>query len=154
MTVFAVTAAIILVLDIISKYIVSHSMALGSTIDVIPGIFDLTYIQNTGAAWGLFADKQVLLQVFTVLIMAGLTYYAVKHRKKLSMLELLSLGLVLGGGLGNFISRVISGYVVDFLNIQIIPVFNVADIGITVGCFLLVFSTLVAAQKDEEDGGL
>ena len=152
MIMFAAAAAAVFVLDLITKLMVSGAMELGSTIEIFPGILDLSYVQNTGAAWGLLSDRQALLQVLTVVLLACLAYYAVKHRKKLSKLELISLGLILGGGLGNFISRLIKGYVVDFLNIQIIPVFNVADIGITVGCFLLVFSTLLAIRNEEADG--
>ena len=149
---FFSAAALVLLLDQISKYLVASSMALGSSIPVIPGVFELTYIQNTGAAWGILADKQLLLQIFTALLMAGIIIYAAVCRKKMTKLELLSLGSILGGGLGNFISRVVSGYVVDFFNIQIIPVFNVADIGITVGCALLVIVTLLSAKTENPDG--
>ncbi len=139
----------VFVIDLVSKSLVSSGMELGSTIPVIPGAFDLTYVQNTGAAWGIMADKQFILQILTGLLIAGLTFYAVHNRKKLVKLEFLSIGLILGGGLGNFVGRLFSGYVVDFLNIHIIPVFNAADIGITVGCFLLVYSTIMAAKEEE-----
>ena len=152
MLLFSAAACAVLILDIITKLIVSGNMELGSSIELISGVLELSYIRNTGAAWGILAGKQTLLQIFTALLMAGLAYYAIRNRKTLTRLEMISLGLVFGGGLGNFLSRVIRGYVVDFLNIHIIPVFNAADIGITVGCFLLILSTLLAAKKDEKDG--
>ena len=149
MILFFSSAALVLILDQISKHIVASSMELGSSIPVIKGVFELTYIRNTGAAWGILEDKQLLLQIFTALLMAGIVIYAVVSRKKMTRCELLSLGLILGGGLGNFVSRVIYGYVVDFFNIQIMPVFNVADICICVGCGLMLLYAL-RSMKDEK----
>ena len=150
MTLFCITAAAVLALDIITKLIVSSGMELGSSIAILPGIFELTYIHNTGAAWGVLAGKQVLLQVLTAILMIAVTVYAVVKRNVLSKPEMISLALIIGGGLGNFLSRLVKGYVVDFLNIQIIPVFNVADIGITIGCILLIISVFVSGKKQND----
>ena len=150
MTLFCITAAAVLALDIITKLIVSSGMELGSSIAILPGIFELTYIHNTGAAWGVLAEKQVLLQVLTAILMIAVTVYAVVKRNVLSKPEMISLALIIGGGLGNFLSRLVKGYVVDFLNIQIIPVFNVADIGITIGCILLIISVFVSGKKQND----
>ena len=150
MTLFCITAAAVLALDIITKLIVSSGMELGSSIAILPGIFELTYIHNTGAAWGVLAGKQVLLQVLTAILLIAVTVYAVVKRNVLSKPETVSLALIIGGGLGNFLSRLVKGYVVDFLNIQIIPVFNVADIGITIGCILLIISVFVSGKKQND----
>ncbi len=147
MTLFGITAAAVLALDIITKLIVSSGMELGSSIAILPGIFEFTYIQNTGAAWGVLADKQILLQVLTAVLLIAVIVYAVIKRKALTKPELVSLALIAGGGLGNFVSRLVKGYVVDFMNIHIIPVFNVADIGITVGCLLLIITVFVSGKK-------
>ena len=150
MTLFCITATAVLALDIITKLIVSSGMELGSSIAILPGIFELTYIHNTGAAWGVLAGKQVLLQVLTAILMIAVIVYAVVKRNVLSKPEMISLALIIGGGLGNFLSRLVKGYVVDFLNIQIIPVFNVADIGITIGCILLIISVFVSGKKQND----
>ena len=150
MTLFCITAAAVLALDIITKLIVSSGMELGSSIAILPGIFELTYIHNTGAAWGVLAGKQVLLQVLTAILLIIVIVYAVVKRNVLSKPETVSLALIIGGGLGNFLSRLVKGYVVDFLNIQIIPVFNVADIGITIGCVLLIISVFVSGKKQND----
>ena len=150
MTLFCITAAAVLALDIITKLIVSSGMELGSSIAILPGIFELTYIHNTGAAWGVLAGKQVLLQVLTAILLIIVIVYAVVKRNVLSKPETVSLALIIGGGLGNFLSRLVKGYVVDFLNIQIIPVFNVADIGITIGCILLIISVFVSGKKQND----
>ena len=150
---FGLTVAIIIAADLITKYIVSTGMELNSSINVIPGVFDLTYIINRGAAWGILADKQALLQIFTVIVLAALVYYAVKKHKTMSRLELYSIAMIVGGGIGNLIGRVFDGYVVDFINIKFISflnIFNIADIGITVGCVLFLISTLLPRKKPPE----
>ena len=151
MTLFGIAAAAVLALDMITKHIVSSGMELGASIAILPGVFEITYIHNTGAAWGILAGKQLLLQILTAVLMAAVIVYAVIKRKSLSRLEMISLALIVGGGLGNFLSRAVSGYVVDFFNIHIIPVFNVADVGITTGCVLLIISVFLSGKK-ENDG--
>ena len=69
--------------------------------------------------------------------------YIILAGKNVPGSERLALGLIFGGGLGNLISRILDGYVIDFINIYIIPIFNVADIAITCGCILLALSVLV-----------
>jgi len=122
-------------------------MAYGETIDLFPGIFDLTYVRNTGAAFGVFEGKQVLLSVVTGVMLVVLSVYAISQRKKIPKLESISLALIVGGGLGNLVTRIIYSYVIDFFNFYFWPVFNVADICICVGCGLLVLSVMVLEPK-------
>lgn len=139
---FTLALVIFLALDQFSKYLVDSSMELGQTIPLIKGFFDLTYVRNDGAAWNILSGKQTLLIVVTGAVMLTIIAYVIVNRKKISLLEKLSLGMIVGGGIGNLIGRASVGYVIDFLNIQIIPVFNVADIGVTVGCILLILTIL------------
>lgn len=139
---FTLSLVIFLALDQFSKYLVDSSMELGQTIPLIKGVFDLTYVRNDGAAWNILSGKQTLLIVVTGAVMLTIIAYVIVNRKKISLLEKLSLGMIVGGGIGNLIGRASVGYVIDFLNIQIIPVFNVADIGVTVGCILLILTIL------------
>ena len=139
---FTLALVIFLALDQLSKYLVDSSMELGQTIPLIKGVFDLTYVRNDGAAWNILSGKQTLLIVVTGAVMLAIIAYVIVNRKKISLLEKLSLGMIVGGGIGNLIGRASVGYVIDFLNIQIIPVFNVADIGVTVGCILLILTIL------------
>ncbi|MCR5010024.1 MAG: signal peptidase II [Clostridia bacterium] len=150
---FCAVTAFIIAADLITKHLVAAGMELNSTITVIPGVFDLTYIINRGAAWGILAGKQVLLTVFTVLVLAALVFYAIKKHKVIGKLELVSIAMIVGGGIGNLIGRVFDGYVVDFINIRFVKffnIFNVADIGITVGCILLVISVLFFGKKQNK----
>ena len=153
---FCITAVLIIAADLITKYIVASGMELYSSIPVIPGVFDITYIINDGAAWGILGGKQFLLSAFTVIVIVALIIYAVKKRASIPKLELYSLAMIVGGGIGNLIGRVFDGYVVDFINVKAISflnIFNIADIGITVGCFLLIIALLISPQRKKDDAG-
>ena len=153
---FCITAVLIIAADLITKYIVASGMELYSSIPVIPGVFDITYIINDGAAWGILGGRQFLLSAFTVIVIAALIIYAVKKRASMPKLELFSLAMIVGGGIGNLIGRVFDGYVVDFINVKAISflnIFNIADIGITVGCFLLIIALLISPQRKKDDAG-
>ena len=122
-------------------------MAENQTVPVFPGIFDLTYVRNTGAAFGMLSGKGVLLSVITAVLLVALLVYAVRNIGKVPKVETAALSLIIGGGLGNLVTRLIHGYVIDFFNFYFWPVFNVADICICVGCALLVYSVLILEPK-------
>ena len=122
MIIFWLTAAGILALDLITKYLVSSGMELYSSITLIPGVFNLTYIENDGAAWGLLAGKQFLLGAFTVIVILGILGYVIKKKDQLPKLELVSFAMIVGGGLGNLIGRIIDGKVIDFMHTSILIV--------------------------------
>ena len=119
--------------DQLSKQLVRSSMELYQSIPLIGGLLDLTYIHNYGAAFSILQNKQAFLIAFTGLAMTTIVIYVARERKKLPQAEIAALGLIVGGGLGNLIDRVAQGYVVDFLNIHILPVFNVADMAVCAG---------------------
>lgn len=153
MIAFWAVTALVIAADLITKQLVVSGMELNSTITVIPGVFDLTYIINRGAAWGVLADKQMLLNVFTVIVIAALVFYAVRKHKSIGRLELVSIAMIIGGGIGNLIGRIFDGYVVDFIHLRFVDffnIFNIADIGITVGCLLLVISVLFYGRKEKK----
>ena len=141
-----ITAA--LVLDIVSKRLVVSGMRLDQVISVIPGVFDLHYIRNYGAAFSIMQNKRFFLIAVTVIMMTALCVYAVKMGTRISKAERIALAMIVGGGIGNLIDRIFLGYVTDFLDIHIIPIFNVADCFVTVGCALLVIAVLT--EKKEE----
>lgn len=153
MIAFCSVTALVIAADLITKHLVASGMELNSSITVIPGVFDLTYIINRGAAWGILADKQTLLSVFTFLVLAALVFYVIKKHRSIGKLEIISIAMIVGGGIGNLIGRVFDGYVVDFIDLRFVSffnIFNIADIGITVGCLLLVISVLFTGNKKAE----
>ena len=145
---FWIIIAAAVVLDIVSKQLVISGMELEQAISVIPGVFDLRYIRNYGAAFSIMQNKRIFLIAVTVVMMAALCVYAVKMGNRISKAERIALAMIVGGGIGNLIDRVFFGYVTDFLDIHIIPIFNVADCFVTVGCILLVIAVL--SEKKEE----
>lgn len=129
--------ALIVCSDQLVKWVVVDQIPLFDRIPLIDGVLTLTNIRNTGAAYNLFSQMHWLLVVFPGLVMVlGLIFIALKHKTANGFL-MTSISMIIGGGLGNLIDRIHKGYVVDFLDIRVIPVFNVADICITVGCCML-----------------
>lgn len=126
---------IILSLDQLTKFLVAKYLILNHSVPVIRGIFNLTLVHNKGAAFGILKNQTSLL-IFTSIFAIILIYFSLKgnsqHRH-----YIVSLSLVLAGAIGNLIDRLFFGYVVDFLDFRIWPVFNVADSSITIGAILL-----------------
>jgi signal peptidase II len=145
-----VLALLVVLLDRWSKRMVAARLPMYSHIQIIPGFFQLTHTENTGAAFSLFADspshwKTGMLISFSVVAMVVVFVLLWKQRHPLS-LSGIALSLILGGAMGNLWDRVASGRVVDFLLFYIKryqwPVFNLADSAIVVGAALLVIEIL------------
>ncbi len=152
-------AFVVLALDRLTKWIVARDIALHDSIQVIPGFFRLTHVQNSGAAFGLFADspsqwKIAVLVLFSIVALVIVSMLLWRNSHSMSTTGL-GLSLILGGALGNLWDRLVNGRVVDFLLFYIgdhqWPAFNVADSAIVVGAGLLVieilFSKTPAAEK-------
>ena len=117
--------------------------------DFIPGVMSLAYLRNYGAAWSILQNQQWFFTIVTLVVMVALVWYMVKSIGG-SLFTLFSLALIVAGGLGNFIDRVRLGYVVDMFHLDFIsfPVFNVADVCLTVGVGLL----FICIMKEENNG--
>lgn len=145
----------VLGLDQYTKHLVSTHFVLGESRTFIKGFIELTYIHNTGAAWGMLSGKTYILIAVTLAVMAVCIALFVKYAKG-SRLMLWALTLVLSGGVGNMIDRVFrDGKVVDFLHFEFFPsfpVFNIADCAIVVGAVILAlyFIIEIAAEKKEK----
>ena len=138
-------------LDLVTKLIVSSQMELGQEIVLIRGLLSLNYVINYGAAYNLLENSSWLLIPVTAAMIGVMLWYYLKHRSEFTKAEICSFAMILGGGAGNLLSRVSPGYVVDFIYIRILPVFNVADIFICCGCALLLYCEffLSPPKKDE-----
>ena len=136
----ALFVAGVTVADQLSKFWVVENIPLYSKMEAIPGLFHLTYVQNTGAAFSALQGMQWLFVLIFVLFAAGIVWEFAKNKLGFSAFERWCIIAVFAGGLGNMIDRLRLGYVVDMIEVEFIrfPVFNVADCFITCGCILLL----------------
>lgn len=126
--------------DQLTKYLVVKNIALHSLVEAVPGLFSLTYTQNTGAAFSSFLGMQWLFLLVFAVFTVFLAYILIKNAFGLSRFEQWLLVFVYAGGFGNMLDRVRLGYVVDMIHLDFMdfPVFNVADCFITCSCIVLM----------------
>ena len=131
------TALIIILFDQITKFLIRINFQLNETIPIIKNIFHLKYIQNFGAGFGILQNQQWIL-IFVSLLVIGVIFYYIDRIKEKEILLQVLVGFVLGGTIGNLIDRLIYGFVIDFLDFRIWPVFNIADSFVTIGVIGLI----------------
>ena len=148
---YLIFAAAWVVLDQAVKFLVRAAIPLHTSQTFIPGLFDLTYIRNTGAAFSIFSSHTWMLTVLSGVATAVLLVLLLR-RALPTRLGMLSLSLLLAGAAGNLIDRLAFGYVTDMFETTFMnfPVFNVADIGVVIGGVLLVLTVLLAGEKEEK----
>jgi len=155
--VFYLVAAVVLVLDQLTKHWIVGAMSLGEQRDVLGSFFRLTYVLNDGAAFGLDLGGRWSFIAVTVLVAAFILFYYSRSERTLTARW--ALALILGGALGNLVDRVRLGEVIDFLHLSVggfsWPIFNIADIGVSVGVGLLAVHLFRKEHPEpaEEAGG-
>ena len=143
--------AALVAVDQVTKILAVKHLSDGPCV-LIDGVFELRYLENHGAAFGVFQGAQVffLIVTFVFLLIATAVFFRVPAKRRLMPFKLCLL-LMMGGAVGNLIDRFLFGYVRDFIYFKLIdfPIFNVADICVTVSAFLLAFLVLFK-YKDED----
>jgi len=128
-------------------------MYLGESIPIIDNIFYITSHRNRGAAWGILQGQMWLFYVITIVVIIAIMYYLYKAAKGKRILGV-SLALMLGGAIGNFIDRVIRKEVVDFIHTYVFgynfPVFNIADSALVIGVILLMIQMVLEERETKE----
>lgn len=137
-------------LDQFTKYLAVTNLQAGPK-PIIKGIFELNYVQNTGAAFGILQNFRTFFLVLTPIVLLVLLILLIKNKR--NKLYSLSLILVIGGALGNYIDRVRLGYVVDFLDFKVWPVFNFADASIVIGAVLFALIIFTEENREKKQGG-
>ena len=145
---YILTRIALIVIDQISKYLALNNLANIGSIPIIENIFHLTYVENRGAAFGMFQNNQIVFIIVAVVASIVGLYYI--YKKKLNLLGNISIVLIISGAIGNLIDRVRLGFVVDYFDFRFIwdYVFNVADIFVVVGTILLCIYIIVF-EKDK-----
>lgn len=152
MLIWMIIAAAIVAVDQICKLLVMTNLSNTDCIHFLPGVIDFVYVKNTGAAFSILSDNTPILAAVSVIFCIGVLIYWY-FKKPENRLFKLSLTLLFAGALGNAIDRVIRGFVVDFISTVFVkfPVFNVADIAITIGAVLLIVYMMFFDKEEVEN---
>ena len=132
---------IIIIIDQLTKWIVEANLV-NTRIPVVENMFYLTYLQNTGGAWGILENNKIIFIMAIPIILIAIFIYLLKN-KNIGKLENIGFCVLIGGAIGNYIDRIARGYVVDFIDFVIWPVFNVADIAVVAGVGLIIISLFI-----------
>jgi len=155
-----IIATLVVLIDRMTKWLIAEKITMNDSVDVIPGLFRLTHVQNKGAAFGLFSEspsefKVAMLILFSVAALAVVSALLWKNGNAMNATAV-ALSLVFGGALGNLWDRVAAGRVIDFLDFYVgshhWPAFNVADSAIVVGALLLLSEIFLAPQEEKVAG--
>lgn len=133
-------------LDRISKILVTTNMHILDSFNIIPNFFNITYAQNFGAAFSFLNGGRYLFILIAIIVIIITLIFLKNNIKKISILDKISLSIIVGGTLGNLLDRMIYGYVIDFLDFKIFnydyPIFNLADTFIVVGAIILIINSV------------
>ena len=142
----------VLAADQLSKILLTPMIPLNESVTVINNFFYLTFIKNEGASFGILQGSQVFFIIVTSIVLVAAAVFMVKSRKTQSLFLKITLSLIIGGALGNFIDRILYAYVRDFLDFHAIGfpwIFNVADACLVVGSILLgIYIIFIYKESD------
>ncbi|MCC5895871.1 MAG: signal peptidase II [Alkalibacterium sp.] len=149
MLLFYMIAVIIVGIDQLTKYLTVQTIPLHDTLEWIPNVVSFTHHRNTGAAWSILEGQMLFFYIITVVIVGVIIYYLHTYGKQDKLFGL-SLSLILGGAIGNFIDRLFLQYVVDMVRLEFInfPIFNVADMALSIGVTLMIIYLIMDEYKN------
>lgn len=148
---FLCLTSIIFLLDRVTKSLILSHFIPRESLVVIDKIFSITYVRNTGGAFGLFAGEAGFFIYLSIVVIILISFYLFFGRER-DFYARICLALVLGGAMGNLFDRVFYGYVIDFLDFRIWPVFNLADTAISVGSGLLLLKIFCFRPQNKKAG--
>jgi signal peptidase II len=141
--------------DLLTKYLLTPLMQaqLGGSLEIIPNVLHFTYVENTGASFGIFQNSVVFFIIVTGIVLAAGITFMIRSRKTHSTFLKVSLSLVIGGAFGNFYDRIVFGFVRDFIDFKFLSfwnwIFNIADAALVIGAILLgIYVLFIYKEKD------
>lgn len=143
---FIIVSLFVFLADLAIKIFIDKAMVVNQSIPLVGNILSLTYVQNKGAAFGLFWGSTWILVIIGLVAILGILFFQ-KHISKKSNLQI-PLAFLLGGSLGNIFDRLFHSYVIDYIDFHFWPVFNLADIMINIGVFLIILYIMVNKGDD------
>lgn len=144
------TTVMIIGLDRLTKIFFTNLLEYRESLPVIRNVFHMTLIHNTGIAFGLFRDQGtvfIIVPIIAIILLVVNIYYYRQNKEVISRSYIIAFSLILGGAIGNLIDRIFFGYVIDFIDFRIWPVFNIADSAITIGAAIIAIKCFQLSAK-------
>ena len=144
------TTVLIVFVDRCTKLFFSDLLIYGESLPIIRNVLHMTMVHNTGIAFGLFKDYGItfiVIPIVAVFLLVFNIYYYRQNNEALSRTYIVAFSLILGGAIGNLIDRIVYGYVIDFIDFRVWPVFNIADSAITIGAILIAYKCFKLSAK-------
>jgi signal peptidase II len=144
-----ITVSMIVFGDQVTKFYFSKILSLGESLPIIRNILHMTLVHNTGIAFGLFKNRGIVFIIIPLIADVHMIFniYYYRYHHQLSRTYIVAFSLILGGTIGNLIDRIYFGYVIDFIDLRIWPVFNMADSAITIGAVILLWQCIPSSVK-------
>ena len=148
--VFVVLVAVFfIIIDQAAKLIIYNKLY-NSTVTIFEGFLNLTYVENTGGAFGIASNSTIMFTIVTTIIITIIVKFIIEKEEDMNIWILISLATIVGGGMGNLIDRIFRGYVIDYIDITPLikyPMFNIADICVVTGCSIIAIYTIYRRTK-------
>lgn len=152
MVIAFIAIVLMVIIDQLSKYLIVQNMYLGESVTVIPGLLNFTYSHNDGMALGIGSESFKWVFIGVTIVVCGILIYFMFRPEFKNKLYFASVALIVGGGIGNLIDRVLNGYVVDFLALSFFPpICNFADYCVTAGTVCLIVYIIFYYGKNKTE---
>lgn len=141
---------LVVAFDRITKAYFSDLLSYGESLPIIRNVFHMTLVHNTGIAFGFFKDQGavfIIVPIIAIILLVFNIYYYRQNDEALSPGYIIAFSLILGGAIGNLFDRIVYGYVIDFIDFRIWPVFNLADSAISIGAAIIAFKCFQLSHK-------